>query len=1286
MKPLAYRLALTVLAALVLSPAGLRGQATYTAIAPTGATYTTATGASGSNVSGYYYNSSGVAKAFLYSSGTFEPIDSGNAYGTYAYAVAGSTVVGMYVDSAGNNHGFLYNAGKFTTIDPPGSVGPNNTVNVTIAAASNDGIVGTNIVGQYSPPGASLTAEQAFIYNTSTGTYTSITPSGTSEASAKAVDGNNVAGTYLDSNSVSHGFFYNNSIPASSVGPLNPLPLDFQTATVQAGNVIGTRASGISGNYIVGTYVDGSGTSHAYFYNIATQVYAPLDPPNSTSSTGTAISGNYIAGYYYGNPASSTGPFGFLYNISTQTFTTINPASGVCSLPSAIDGNNVVGFFQTNAYADEGFLATLGGTTTGTTTATVALGGLTETYNGEAQEVAVTTQPAGLSTNVTYNGSSTAPTAAGSYAVVATVTASGYTGSATGTLVIGKAAATITLGGLSDTYDSKAQPATATTSPSPLPVTFTYNGKATVPLNAGTYTVVATVGTANAAGTQTGTLTIAPATATVTLTPASLAASYTGKAHAVTATTVPARLPVTFTYNGSATAPTQIGSYAVVGTIDNSNYTGSADGMLVISPLAPLATTEPASSIGANTATLSGAINPKGSATTVVFQYGTSTTYGATTGTQTLAAGTTASTVSLPISSLAPKTTYYFRVVATSAGGTVDGAARAFTTLSQPTFAVTPAMPLLSASGAQVGFSVTPNRVATSVYFQYGTTTSYGSVTAEQAIGSGATPVNVTGFFGDLEANTPYYYRIVTVSAAGTFYGPQETFTTLGFDLSPVAAKGDLAPGVTNGTFNVLGSPAVNEYDGAAFLATLTTGASGVTTATDTGIWADNSSGTLTLIAQYGGVAPGTSSATFASLGNPVYNSSAGIAFAGGLKIATGEATTTTAQGIWSNAGGSLALVARQGSDAPDVTSATFDTFTALGLSDTGVVLEATLNPAGSAGITAADNTGIWEGATADDLTLEFRLGESIDGQTVSKVTLASTQSLVGGQTRFFASNGDLTGGVMFSDKSTGIFTVDVSTGSTTLAAVSTGTATGTNGATYSAFSSPIINASGNIAFEATLATSSTAGVTIANDAGIWADDSTGTLQLIARKGVNGGTTILTLGDPVYNDNDAVAFEETSKVSGSAATITTINCNSTGTLESVAQLGTQAPGCATGAKFSAFTALALPDEGGATDQGGVILLATLAANPAAGVTAANDIGAWAVDNTGTLQLIVRTGDVLPVNGVNKTITSVSLLPSLPQLANQSRSFAPQNGDLVYLATFSDGSTAIYNVVFPQSSP
>ena len=41
---------------------------------------------------------------------------------------------------------------------------------------------------------------------------------------------------------------------------------------------------------------------------------------------------------------------------------------------------------------------------------------------------------------------------------------------------------------------------------------------------------------------------------------------------AATATTTPSGLTVNFTYNGSSTVPTAAGSYTVVGTISDSNY------------------------------------------------------------------------------------------------------------------------------------------------------------------------------------------------------------------------------------------------------------------------------------------------------------------------------------------------------------------------------------------------------------------------------------------------------------------------------------------------------------------------------------------------------------------------------------------------------------------------------------------------------------------------------------------------------------------------------------------
>jgi|GEM_PF-852855 len=136
----------------------------------------------------------------------------------------------------------------------------------------------------------------------------------------------------------------------------------------------------------------------------------------------------------------------------------------------------------------------------------ITLGGLAQVYDGTPRVVNVTTIPAGLTFSLTYNGSVTAPTNAGSYAVVATIGEANYAGSATGTLVVGKGTATVTLGGLSQPYTGAPRVVTATTVPAGLAVDLTYNGGATPPVNPGAYAVAATVNDVNHTGTASGTL------------------------------------------------------------------------------------------------------------------------------------------------------------------------------------------------------------------------------------------------------------------------------------------------------------------------------------------------------------------------------------------------------------------------------------------------------------------------------------------------------------------------------------------------------------------------------------------------------------------------------------------------------------------------------------------------------------------------------------------------------------------------------------------------------------
>jgi hypothetical protein len=66
----------------------------------------------------------------------------------------------------------------------------------------------------------------------------------------------------------------------------------------------------------------------------------------------------------------------------------------------------------------------------------ISLVGLQQPCDGTARTVSATTTPAGKNVSITYNGSPVAPTAAGSYSVVATIVDADYQGSAQGTLVV----------------------------------------------------------------------------------------------------------------------------------------------------------------------------------------------------------------------------------------------------------------------------------------------------------------------------------------------------------------------------------------------------------------------------------------------------------------------------------------------------------------------------------------------------------------------------------------------------------------------------------------------------------------------------------------------------------------------------------------------------------------------------------------------------------------------------------------------------------------------------------
>jgi hypothetical protein len=213
----------------------------------------------------------------------------------------------------------------------------------------------------------------------------------------------------------------------------------------------------------------------------------------------------------------------------------------------------------------------------------------------------------------------------------------------------------------------------------------------------------------------------------------------------------------------------------------------------------PVADTAPATDIGQTQATLTAKVDPQGSATSVRFDLGTSTSYGLQSASKDAGSGTGTITVSIPVQGLTANTTYHYRVVASSDGGTVQGADATFRTAAVPPAVTAPSVSTTGArEGTPTGMSIlgriNPRGAATSWRVDYGPTTSYGSSTPTADIGAGTSTVSVRTRIENLTPGKRYHYRIIATNAKGTTRGGDHTFTTtttptsatLGADANPV--------------------------------------------------------------------------------------------------------------------------------------------------------------------------------------------------------------------------------------------------------------------------------------------------------------------------------------------------------------------------------------------------------------------------------------------------------------------------------------------------------------------
>jgi DNA-binding beta-propeller fold protein YncE len=187
----------------------------------------------------------------------------------------------------------------------------------------------------------------------------------------------------------------------------------------------------------------------------------------------------------------------------------------------------------------------------------------------------------------------------------------------------------------------------------------------------------------------------------------------------------------------------------------------------------------------AHSAVLNGTVDPdEAGAVTCLFEYGTSTAYGHSVPcSKAVPSGNSPVAVSAEVSGLEPDTTYHFRLKATNTNGpntSQDGEFRS----GGPGILLVSSVGI-SAEAATIAAQIDPNGSIVHYYFQYGTSTSYGTdlpAPPGREIAGGSV-TNVSIHLQGLQLSTTYHYRLVmegelSPGEVETFTGADQTFTT----------------------------------------------------------------------------------------------------------------------------------------------------------------------------------------------------------------------------------------------------------------------------------------------------------------------------------------------------------------------------------------------------------------------------------------------------------------------------------------------------------------------------
>jgi len=197
--------------------------------------------------------------------------------------------------------------------------------------------------------------------------------------------------------------------------------------------------------------------------------------------------------------------------------------------------------------------------------------------------------------------------------------------------------------------------------------------------------------------------------------------------------------------------------------------------------------TDPATSVGRGTAALHGTLDPDGLETEFYFEWGTSKRYGQSSA---IPPGADLGTTTpgdiqrgFVAEGLRPATTYHYRIVASNPTyGTTLGNDRTFTTLPAVAGIFTDPATDVQLRSATLNGRLDPDGLATTFYFDWGKTSSYGhTTTAPPGVDVGSSDpgsAELAAGLTELEPGTTYHYRLVAHNSFGTTFGLDRSFAT----------------------------------------------------------------------------------------------------------------------------------------------------------------------------------------------------------------------------------------------------------------------------------------------------------------------------------------------------------------------------------------------------------------------------------------------------------------------------------------------------------------------------